>query len=164
MRPVTVAGLLALIAAAFAAGWWLWPRPEPSRPIGAPATPPARARATPPSPPPPTIQPTPGHRLAGVALGERSEFAVFADPSGQTALYEIGDEIPDLGTLTEVSPGRAVVSGAHGTLEFRIQPASTPTPARITALPAETLPPPEPSPAHTARESRPSTEPDRPAS
>ncbi len=155
VSPFTRRLLLALLAGAVLAVvfWLLWPRLQPPEPARGSPT------ATVPvwSPSPVTHPTPPPHRLAGVAVGTRSSFAAFEGPDGRTALYQLGDEVPGLGTLTRIEERRAFVSTTSGEVEFRVRPAPTPTLDLRSPSPARviTVKNPSPLPARTAAGSPP---------
>ena len=175
MHKYLIAVLLLLLGVlAILGGWWLSRQPR--------VTPPAAGTPSPAASPSPTavpsraaVTPASAYRLAGVAVGDQGSFAVFEDPSGATALYNLGDDVPGLGKLTKVERRRAVITGPSGEIEFRVQPAPTPTrgkprriapaaPPRSRPRAATPVPVRPPAPARTAGESRSSTAKGRSAS
>jgi len=179
MKRLAVAvGLLLLFLAGFA-GAWLWMRlhhieaqraavpTPPTIPTARPSpTVPSAADAEPVAPPPE------GYRLAGVALGTPSSFAVVEDPLGKSGLYRVGDPIDGLGRLRTIEAHRVVVDGTDGAVELQLAAAPAPTVTRTAAVhgtdtPATGVTPTRPRQAPAADitpESAPSDGPDQPAS
>jgi type II secretory pathway component PulC len=49
-------------------------------------------------------------KLIGTSLLSRSQpYAIIEDPTGNESLYQVGDEIPDAGTLVSVETNRAII-------------------------------------------------------
>jgi hypothetical protein len=81
-------------------------------------------------------------------VGDVSYVAVEG-PDGTSELYALGDEVPDLGRVTEITANSATFSRLGNTTTLRLLPAPTPTraPRRSTSGTSMTLQPP---PGHTA--------------
>ena len=178
MKRLAVAvGLLLLFLAGFA-GAWLWQRLRHIEAHRAAVPTPTTVPAVPPSPTVPAVAAEPaatppaGYRLAGVALGAPSSFAVVEDPLGKSGLYRVGDPIDGLGQLRTIEAQRVVVDGPDGVVELRLAPAPPPTVTRTAAARGTDTPgpavtptrPPRASAADRTPESTPSDDPDQPAS
>ena len=138
-RLAVAVGLLLLFLAGFA-GAWLWMR---LRHIEAQRAAAATPTTVPPALPTPTVPavaaaepvatPPTGYRLAGVALGAPSSFAVVEDPLGKSGLYRVGDPIDGLGRLRTIEAQRVVVDATDGVVELRLAAAPAPTLTRTAA-------------------------------
>jgi hypothetical protein len=134
MPPRAVLLLLLLLVLVAVSGFWLWGRlieGGAASPVATATMPPARtatlaARGT-----PTPVQPPPGYRLAGVAVGEPESFAVIEAPNGSTSLYRLHDDVPGLGELIRIEAERVVIRGAAGQFDLWLAPAATATPAPV---------------------------------
>lgn len=184
-RRLAFGVLLLLVALMLASGVWRWGRtvrPAPEHPEVSPTETATAAVTAGVSPAP--LQPPPGFRLAGVAVGTLESFAVVEAPHGAHALYRVGNDVPGLGRIVRINAECVIVQGASGQFELWLAPASTPTSPRttprrlVTTRPSPraatttpgrpvltpTAPPPPPARGSTTAGSPPSTALDRPAS
>jgi hypothetical protein len=134
MQPRAVLLILLFLILVAVSGFWLWGRLIQG---GAPS--PVATATMPPAPTailvavgtPTPVQPPPGYRLAGVAVGEPESFVVIEAPNGVTGLYRLHDEAPGLGELVHIEAERVVIRGAAGQFDLWLAPAATPTPAPV---------------------------------
>ncbi len=161
---------IVLVAIAVLSGLWLWGRlrSTPAPQTASAPTPTATATA---SVTPTALRAPPGYRLAGVAVGEPTSYAVIEAPNGSSALYHADADIPGLGKLIRIEAEHVVVQAEAGELTLWLAPAATvtPTPLRSPTGRAPTTRPgvtgrPAPTAAGRAPESTPSVGPGRPAS
>ena len=162
--PRVTLAVVAVLILLTVSGWWLWRRltatPLPSVAVAPTASPTASATAAP-------MQPPPGYRLAGVAVGEPDSFAVVESPNGASALYRTGAEVPGLGRLVRIEAERVVIQGAGGQFDLKLAPAATPTATAVrtpTARAATPKPRVAPAAGGTTPGSTPSGAPGRPVS
>jgi hypothetical protein len=134
MQPRAVLLTLLLLIFVAVSGFWLWGRliegGVPS-PVATATMPPARIASLAAGGTPTPVQPPPGYRLAGVAVGEPESFAVIEAPNGFTGLYRLHDEAPGLGELIRIEAERVVIRGAAGQFDLWLAPAATATPAPV---------------------------------
>jgi hypothetical protein len=147
MPPRAVLLILLLLVLVAVSGFWLWGRlieGGASSPVATATMPPACTATLAAGGTPTPLQPPPGYRLAGVAVGEPESFAVIEAPSGSTNLYRLHDDVPGLGELVRIDAERVVMRGAAGQFDLWLAPAATatPTPARTPKprSPTRTLP------------------------
>lgn len=93
-----------------------------------------------------TASPSVHHRLAGIAVGD-VRFVVVEHPDGTSALYRLGNEVPGLGRVRDITEDGATFDTPSGPLLLH-----------ITAPPPATATPPAPS---VTASSRPATSPTR---
>jgi hypothetical protein len=147
MQPRAVLLTLLLLILVAASGFWLWGRliegGAPS-PVATATLAPARTATVVAVGTPTPVQPPPGYRLAGVAVGEPESFAVIEAPNGVNTLYRLHDEAPGLGELIRIEAEHVVIRGAAGDFDLWLAPAPTATPAPVRTakprLPTRKLP------------------------
>jgi len=121
-RGVALAlGCLALVLIALS--WTLSGSRKPTEPpIAGTVTPTPTA-----TPKHPSGSPTPiRHRLAGVA-GGNVQYVVIEDPNGVSNLYQLGEEVSGLGSISRIEEDAATINGPSGSIRLRVLPASTAT-------------------------------------
>ena len=131
MQPRSLLLILLFLILVAVSGLWLWGRltegGAPSRVATAtmrPRTATLAETATPTAGPP-----TPGYRLAGVAVGEPKSFVVIEAPNGSANLYRLHENVPGLGELVRIEAERVVVRGAAAEFDLWLTPAATATAA-----------------------------------
>jgi hypothetical protein len=166
MKVLRVLAVVAVLVIVFLGARWtrrvlFQERADAGRAASSSPAPVARATATPSPSPPPVL-----HRLAGVALGN-VRYVVVEHPDGGTALYRLGEEVPGLGRIVDVTENSATFEGDLGRIRLRVTVPPSPTaapPSPTYAKPTEAPVTPSPPPGRTATESPPSTVSDRSAS
>jgi hypothetical protein len=134
MQPRAVLLILLFLILVAVSGLWLWDRlieGGAPLPVATATMPPAHTAALAAVGTPTPVQPPPGYRLAGVAIGEPESFAVIEAPNGVTSLYRLHDEVPGLGELIRIEAERVSIRGAAGQFDLWLAPAATATPAPV---------------------------------
>jgi type II secretion system protein C len=96
------------------------------------------------APPPPVVVEDLHLKLLGTSVLSKSKpYAVIEDQNGEQALYKVGDEIPDAGTLVSVERTRAIVDhdGRRVALEMPVSemPEAEPSQLGAPAMPVPHL-------------------------